>query len=75
MAIHINTLNGGNITITTGGSTPAYHEETWYKYAGDTEWRTVSITGTIALFDENEEPTGQIENPTDIIAIEIGTGT
>ena len=24
---------------------PAGHAETWYKYEGDTEWRTVSITG------------------------------
>ena len=28
MAIHINTLNGGDITITTEGSTPASHPET-----------------------------------------------
>ena len=27
---------------------PAYHADTWYKYANDTEWRTVSITGTIS---------------------------
>ena len=25
-----------------------YHSDTWYKYANDTEWRTVSITGTIS---------------------------
>jgi len=24
------------------------HADTWYKYAGDTEWRTVSISGTIS---------------------------
>jgi hypothetical protein len=27
---------------------PTYHADTWYKYADDTEWRTVSITGTIS---------------------------
>ena len=27
---------------------PAYHADTWYKYANDTEWRTVSITGAIS---------------------------
>ena len=56
-------------------SQPASHEETWYKYAGDTEWRTKMLGGTIALVDALEEPTGQIENPYDIVAIEIGTGT
>ena len=56
-------------------SQPAAHEETWYKYSGDTEWRTIMLSGTIALVDDSGEPTGQIENPTDIIAIEIGTGT
>ena len=54
---------------------PAGHAETWYKYAGDTEWRTVMLGGTIALVDDMEETTGQIENPYDIVAIEIGTGT
>jgi hypothetical protein len=24
------------------------HTDTWYKYAGDTEWRTVSIAGAIS---------------------------
>ena len=51
------------------------HEKTWYKYAGDTEWRKVMLGGTIALVDSSQEPTGQIENPFDIVAIEIGTGT
>lgn len=47
--VTIGTLNGGNIAVTlgSGGSTPAGHEETWYKYSGDTEWRTVMIGGTI----------------------------
>lgn len=53
----------------------AGHAETWYKYAGDTEWRTVMLGGTIAIVDEMKEPTGQIDNPYDIVAIEIGTGT
>ena len=56
-------------------SGPAQHEETWYKYAGDTEWRTVMLGGTIALVNESGVPTGQIDNPTNIVAIEIGTGT
>ena len=30
------------------GDQPAYHADTWYKYDGDTEWRTVSITGEIS---------------------------
>ena len=73
--VTINTLNGGNITITTGGSAPSGHEETWYKYAGDTEWRTVMLGGTIAVVREGGNLTGQIENPFDLVAIEIGTGT
>lgn len=54
---------------------PVQHEETWYKYAGDTEWRTIMLGGTIALTDEDGESTGQIDHPEDIVAIEIGTGT
>ena len=52
---------------------PSGHADTWYKYDGDTEWRMVSIKGTIAVVDDMGEPTGQIENPFDIVAIEIGT--
>jgi len=37
-------------------SQPIYHEDTWYKYANDTEWRTVSITGTISG-NNNNTPT------------------
>ncbi len=48
MAIQINRLNGGNITVGSSGSAPTTHADTWYKYAGDTEWRTVSITGAIS---------------------------
>ena len=51
------------------------HAKTWYKYAGDTEWHTVMLSGTIALVDEMGSPTGQIENPPNIVAISIGTGT
>lgn len=51
------------------------HEETWYKYSGDTEWRTKMLSGEIALVDYMGTPTGQIDNPGNIIAIEIGTGT
>ena len=65
---------GGNITIGSGGTAPAGHADTWYKYAGDTEWRTVMLGGTIQLFDYGDQ-TGQIENAGDIVAIEIGTGT
>jgi hypothetical protein len=66
MAIYINTLNGGNITVGSGGSpAPATHADTWYKYAGDTEWRTVSISGTFEA--------GSFENESDIDAVELGT--
>ena len=56
---------------------PAGHADTWYKYAGDTEWRTVSITGAIeGRFEEESElyvPTAQIPNIFDVVALEIGT--
>ena len=61
MGVTIGTLNAGNMTITTGGSAPSTHEETWYKYSGDTEWRTVNIEGELALITlggEGEESTG-----------------
>lgn len=41
------------------------HADTWYKYAGDTEWRTVSITGEIN--------SSFIPNVTNIIALELGS--
>ena len=48
MAIHINRLNGGNITIgTAGGGGASEHHDTWYKYAGDSDWRTISISNSI----------------------------
>ena len=68
MAIYINTLNGGNIIIGAGGSSG--HADTWYKYANDTEWRTVSISGSIM---SEGGPTTQIPNVTDVVALEIGT--
>ena len=52
--ITINTLIANSIVITTA---PAYHADTWYKYAGDTEWRTVSITGEIGGGTEEHTPT------------------
>ena len=78
MAVYINRLNGGSITIgSSGGSAPATHADTWYKYAGDTEWRTVSISRWI---DGNMDddmgipmPTTQIPNVTNVVTIEIGT--
>ena len=41
------------------------HADTWYKYAGDTEWRTASITGEIN--------SSSIPNVANIIALEIGS--
>lgn len=43
MAVHINTLNGGNITITTGS---AGHPETRFTLQGGTV-ETYNITGTL----------------------------
>ena len=56
-------------------SQPASHEKTLYKYVSDTEWRTTMLSGRISLMDEMGESTGQIDNPANIVAIEIGTGT
>lgn len=52
-------------------SQSAYHADTWYKYAGDTEWRTVSITGTIS--SSGSAPTTQIPDVKNVIALEIGS--
>ena len=56
---------------------PATHADTWYKYAGDTEWRTVSISGGInGSYDEESDydvPTTQIPNIWNVVALEIGT--
>ena len=77
MAVYINTLIGGDITIGAGGSpAPATHADTWYKYAGDTEWRTVSISGTISGNPPEggaPNPTTQIPNVSNVVALEIGT--
>lgn len=55
MAIHITRLNGGDITVGSSGGGSSGHADTWYKYAGDTEWRTVSISGAIeGIFDDME---------------------
>lgn len=58
-------------------ATPATHTDTWYKYAGDIEWRTVSISGAIeGDIDEQTGagiPTTQIPNVTNVVALEIGT--
>ena len=45
ITITVNKIVADSIVITTA---PAYHADTWYKYANDTEWRTVSITGAIS---------------------------
>lgn len=56
---------------------PATHADTWYKYAGDTEWRTVSINGAIeGGFDEDsgmQIATTQIPDIYNVVALEIGT--
>ena len=55
---------------------PAGHADTWYKYAGDTEWRTVSISGAINGVSPGESdpaPTTQIPNVENVVALEIGT--
>jgi hypothetical protein len=52
--IYINDLITGDMRVSI--SAPAYHADTWYKYANDTEWRTVSISGTISSVN-NYTPT------------------
>ena len=56
---------------------PAGHAETWYKYAGDTEWKTVSIKGSIegSLDDDTSDyiPTTQIPDVILVAELEIGT--
>ena len=54
-------------------ATPATHADTWYKYEGDTEWRTISISGTLNGNANEETPTTQIPDVTNIVALEIGT--
>ena len=57
--LNVTNLVGGNITIITGGSASAEHEDTWYKYAGDTEWKRVMLSGEIALVGVDGGSTGQ----------------
>ena len=57
MAVYINTLNGGAITVGSSGGGSSEHADTWYKYEGDTEWRTVSISGTISGDEDEGTPT------------------
>ena len=57
-------------------STPAGHADTWYKYAGDTEWRTVSIQGAFHGTPGGDEPpmeSKQIPNLGSVTEIEFGT--
>jgi hypothetical protein len=70
--VYIGTLIGGNITIGTGGGGSSGHPGTWYKYQGDTEWRTVSISGAI---NDNGEggPTQQIPDVREVVELEVGT--
>ena len=71
--VSINTLNGGNITITTGSSAPAGHADTWVKYDGETEWTPVSIKGSIYGDEDYEDSTTQIPNMRNVVELEIGT--
>lgn len=50
----------------------ADHAKTWYKYAGDTKWRKVSITGEISGTGIYS-PTTQIPNVSDVVELEIGS--
>jgi len=75
--MYIRNLITGTMTLGSGGSTPATHEETWYKYVGDTDWRTVMLTESIGLKDTDniDIDSGQIDDTWNIVEIEIGTGT
>ena len=64
MAYHVNTITGGSMNLSTPGFR---HPETWYKYEGDSEWRTINlegeIKGSVVYDDEGVEtifPTSQI---------------
>ena len=75
--LNVTNLVGGNIVITTGGSAPAGHADTWVKYSGDTEWTPVSIQGSIeGSWDDNIGwiSTTQIPNVSNVVELEIGTG-
>ncbi len=58
-----------------GSSAPAGHADTWYKYSGDSDWRTVSITGAIngnPPVEGPPTPTSQIPDIANVVALEIG---
>lgn len=59
--------------ITWNMPQPAGHADTWYKYEGDTEWKTKSITGSIYGDVNEHEPTTQIPNIANVVELEIGT--
>ena len=75
----ITTINDTSISdnITWNMPQPATHADTWYKYANDTAWRTVSISGAIeGSYDEEDDryiPTSQIPDVENVVALEIGT--
>lgn len=76
--VTIGTLNGGNITITSGGSTPATRTATRVWYGNDESVYTeYEISGSIYSPGKNEDddilPTEQIPNVTSAKKIEIGT--
>ena len=74
--MYMNNLITNVLTLGSDGLIPVQqHEETWYKYEGDTEWRTAMLGNKISLINGVGNSTGQIDNPKNIIAIEIGTGT
>ena len=68
MAVNINTLIGGNITVTIGGSTPTGHSDTRVTYttaSGHTDW-SGEIVGELTQ--------ESIPNVYDIETLDIGTG-
>ena len=81
------TANGGNAasvkqkmidagvspSVTWNMPEPTYHADTWYKYPGDTDWRTVSISGSINSSEDVGIPTTQIPDVGRVAALEIGT--
>ena len=67
--VTINTLNGGDITITTGGLTPKSDSDTRFWLSNDeNDYEDYPIEGTLTW--ESFDPYGSIE----IYKIEIGTG-
>ena len=71
MAVYINTLIGGNITIGSGGSAPAARTATRVWYGDDPNVYTdYEIEGYI---EGSIEPTTQISNVENAKKIEIGS--